>query len=55
MRIGPMELLFILLLVVLLFGATRLPMLARSLGESMKELKKAGRELQEEESEAKQG
>ena len=51
MRMGPTELLIILLLVVLLFGASRLPDLARSLGDSMKEFKKATRELREEEDE----
>ncbi|MFN8103451.1 MAG: twin-arginine translocase TatA/TatE family subunit [Acidimicrobiia bacterium] len=35
--LGPTELLIILGIVVLLFGATRLPKLARSLGESKKE------------------
>jgi sec-independent protein translocase protein TatA len=48
MRLGPTELLIILGLVVLLFGASRLPQLARSLGDSMKELEKATRELHEE-------
>jgi sec-independent protein translocase protein TatA len=48
MRLGPTELLIILGVIVLLFGATRLPQLARSLGDSMKEFKKATRELQEE-------
>jgi sec-independent protein translocase protein TatA len=48
MQLGPTELLIILALVLLLFGATRLPQLARSMGDSMKELKKATREIQEE-------
>jgi sec-independent protein translocase protein TatA len=38
--LGPTELLVILLIVMLLFGASRLPKLARSLGESSKEFKK---------------
>jgi sec-independent protein translocase protein TatA len=49
MQLGPTELLIILALVLLLFGASRLPQLARSMGDSMKELKKATRELHEEE------
>jgi sec-independent protein translocase protein TatA len=51
MRLGPTELLIIFALVVLLFGAGRLPQLARSLGDSMKEFKKATRELDEDQQE----
>ena len=40
MNLGPPELLILLLLVMLLFGASRLPKLARSLGQSSKEFKK---------------
>ncbi len=43
MRLGVTELLLILLVVVLLFGAKKLPDLARSLGKSLGEFKK-GRE-----------
>jgi sec-independent protein translocase protein TatA len=39
-NLGPMELLILLALVMLLFGAARLPKLARSLGQSSKEFKK---------------
>jgi sec-independent protein translocase protein TatA len=38
--LGYQELLIILLIVLILFGATRLPDLARSLGSSVKEFKK---------------
>lgn len=38
-NIGGGEILIILVVVLLLFGATRLPKLARSIGESAKELK----------------
>ena len=38
--LGSQELLVILVIVVILFGANRLPQLARSLGSSMKEFKK---------------
>ena len=51
MRLGPTELIIILVLVLLLFGSTKLPQLARSLGDSMKEFKKATKELHEEEPE----
>ena len=40
MNLGPTELIIILLIVMLIFGASRLPKLARSLGESAKEFKK---------------
>ncbi len=40
MSFGPTELLIVLAIVFLLFGATRLPKLARSLGEASKEFKK---------------
>jgi len=39
MNLGPTELIIILVIVMLLFGATRLPKLARSLGEASKEFK----------------
>ena len=38
--LGSQELLVILVIVLILFGANRLPPLARSLGSSMKEFKK---------------
>jgi len=36
--IGPTELIIVLVVVVLLFGSTRLPKLARSLAEAKREL-----------------
>lgn len=41
MRMGPTELIIILLIVLLLFGAKRLPDLAGSIGSSLKEFRKA--------------
>ncbi len=40
MNLGAPELLIILLVILLIFGASRLPKLARSLGQSSKEFKK---------------
>ena len=40
MNIGVPELLIILLIVLLVFGSTRLPKLARSMGQASKEFKK---------------
>jgi sec-independent protein translocase protein TatA len=44
--VGPNELLAILIIAFLLFGASKLPELARSLGKSMGEFKKAQREAE---------
>ena len=43
--LGYQELLIILVIVLILFGANRLPDLARSLGSSVKEFKKGVTEL----------
>ena len=37
MNLGPTELIIILIIVLLLFGSTKLPQLARSLGQAKKE------------------
>ena len=42
-RIGPTELLIILAIVLLLFGSTKLPQLAKGLGESIREFKKSAK------------
>jgi sec-independent protein translocase protein TatA len=47
--LGYQELLIILVIVLILFGANRLPELARSLGSSMKEFKKGMNEANKEE------
>jgi sec-independent protein translocase protein TatA len=43
-NIGAAELLIVLAVVVLLFGSTRLPKLARSLGEAQRELRRGLRD-----------
>jgi sec-independent protein translocase protein TatA len=45
--LGYQELLIILVIVLILFGANRLPELARSLGSSVKEFKKGVNELKD--------
>ena len=40
MNIGAPELIIVLILVLLLFGSTRLPKLARSLGQASREFKR---------------
>ncbi len=44
---GGQEILVILVLVLLLFGAKRLPELARSLGQGIKEFRKSVKEISE--------
>jgi len=41
------ELLIILLIVLLLFGAAKLPEIGRALGKAIKEFKKAGKEVKD--------
>lgn len=46
--LGAWEIIVILLVVLLLFGGKKLPELARSLGEGIREFKKASQEISEE-------
>ena len=50
--LGYQELLIILVIVLILFGANRLPELARSLGSSVKEFKKGVNEQQKDDATA---
>ncbi len=50
--IGPLELIVLLLVVLLLFGSTRLPKLARSMGEASREFKKGISDREKEQAEA---
>ncbi len=47
-NVGPWEVLLIFLVVLILFGAKRLPELFRSFGQSIKEFKKATQDIQSE-------
>ena len=47
-RIGMSELLVIFLLVLMIFGAKRLPEIGQALGRAIREFKKAGKEVEDE-------
>ncbi len=47
-NIGGQELFLILLIVLIFFGAKKLPDLARGLGQGIREFRKAARDVQEE-------
>ncbi len=54
-NLGGSELFLILLIILVFFGAKKLPELARGLGQGIKEFRKAARDVQDEvEKEAKQ-
>ncbi|MFC1753629.1 twin-arginine translocase TatA/TatE family subunit [Thermoproteota archaeon] len=59
MRIGMMEIVVVLVIILLLFGAKKVPELARALGQSLKEFKKGAKEVvddsQDEKKEEKAG
>jgi sec-independent protein translocase protein TatA len=42
-KIGPLEIVLILLIVVLLFGGRKIPELMKGIGQGMKEFKKASK------------
>lgn len=48
MNIGWQEILLILLLVLLLFGARRIPEVARSIGKGIREFRRAMHQIEEE-------
>ena len=48
-KIGPLEIVLILLVVVLLFGGRKIPELMKGIGQGMKEFKKASKLDPEEE------
>ena len=44
MNLGPTELLIVLAIVLLIFGSTKIPQLARSLGQAQKEFRQGHEE-----------
>jgi sec-independent protein translocase protein TatA len=53
MRLGPLEIVLILLVILLLFGAKKLPELARGIAQSAREFKKGLQEGEEKKEEPK--
>jgi sec-independent protein translocase protein TatA len=51
--LGGPELMIILVIILLLFGGAKLPALAKGLGQSVKEFKKASKEASEDDKEEK--
>ncbi|MFC1590698.1 twin-arginine translocase TatA/TatE family subunit [Candidatus Omnitrophota bacterium] len=47
-RFGMGELIVILLIILVLFGASKLPEIGKALGKAIKEFKKAGKEIEDE-------
>ncbi len=50
--IGTQEIILILVIIVVLFGATKIPQLGSSIGQGIKNFKRGMREVKEEEEEA---
>ena len=46
-NLGPTELILIILAILILFGAKKIPELAKGIGKGMKEFKKAVKEVEE--------
>lgn len=46
-NIGPLEIVLILLVILLLFGAKKIPEIAKGVGKGMKEFKKAVKEVED--------
>lgn len=53
-RIGAAEIIFIVLVIVLLFGVKKLPEIGHSIGKAIKEFKRAGREIEQDVTKATQ-
>ena len=47
-RIGVSELIFIALVIILLFGAKKLPEIGSALGKAIREFRKAGKDIKDE-------
>lgn len=47
-RLGPVELILILIIALVIFGPSKLPQIGRSLGEAIQEFKKGSRAVNDE-------
>lgn len=47
-RLGLWEIVFIFLIIILLFGAKKLPEIGQALGKALREFRKAGKEIEDE-------
>lgn len=52
-RLGPMELVIILVIVIIIFGVGKLPEIGGALGKGIKEFKKSSKDLEEAKDELK--
>lgn len=46
-KIGPTELIIILVVILMIFGPSKLPEIGKSIGKSIKEFKKASKDIQD--------
>ena len=51
-RIGPVEIVLVLIVLLLLFGAKRIPEIARSLGKSLSQFKRGLKDIDTEENQS---
>lgn len=54
MNFGPQEMLIVLVIVIILFGAKRIPELGKSLGQGIKEFKKSTKGIMDDDDEQPQ-
>ena len=52
MSLGPWEIVFVVLVIIILFGGKKIPELARGLGKALKEFRKTTKDLKDEVSSA---
>ena len=53
-RIGLTEIIFVVLIIIILFGVKKLPEIGNALGKAIREFRKAGKEIEEDVKEVNQ-